>query len=344
MRTSTFPISDESARRGTAAIPKTSYFVAAVVKAGVFLTIVALVAAPAAAGSDRVALNASDVRLAVAASGAQALLTYRQGGKTRHTLVWGAINALAPSESVPQVRFRIDWTGGWATYGHTTWRQFDNACLPYDGPALTGLLAACKAPGGSYWAVQRWQPNLPHRGFPVYKAGQGDWEIDVSHWTGPLAQLELYSDWAFDGQVHNIFGRLTYGGAPVHGFHTVKGTGAPQDRYGRSLYIDTLDSAYGPGWKRETSIVFRKPTGVFCYSFWPTHDVSLPGRAARPAGHGKAYRLEVVGPGVTPNLVATVADPGPWNPDDQTKVAYEQRMKALQLQLSQGDAFCPTQT
>jgi hypothetical protein len=314
------------------------------VKVVVFLTILALVEVPAATASDRVALNATGVRLAVSASGGQALLTYRQNGKTRHALVWGAVNALPPSETVPQVRFTIDWTGGWETYGHTTWQRFRNACRPYDGPSLPSLLAACKAPDGSYWAVQQWQPNLPHRGFSPYRAGQTDWEVDVSHWTGEPAHVELYSDWAFGGQAHNIFGRLTYNGAPVHGFHTVKGTGAPRDRYGRSLYIDTLDSAYGPGWKRETSIVFRNPTGVFCYSFWPTHDVSLPGRPARPAGHGTAYRLQIVGPGVTPNLVATVADPGAWNPNDPAKVAFEQKMKALQLQLSQGDKFCPTQT
>ncbi|HET8527904.1 MAG TPA: hypothetical protein VFL60_03265 [Gaiellaceae bacterium] len=304
----------------------------------------ALALASAAAASDRVALNASHLRLAVSADGKRAMLAYRQGGKTRHALVWGAINALPPSESVPQVRFKIDWTGGWKTYGHTIWQHFGNACRPYDGPALADALAACKAPDGSYWAVQRWQPNLPHRGYPVYRAGQRDWEIDVSHWSGPLASLELHADWAFNGQAHNLFGRLTYAGTPVHGFHTVKGTGAPQDRYGRSLYIDTLDSAYGPGWRRETSIVFRNPTGVFCYSFWPTNDISLPGHPRRPEGHGKAYRIEVLGPGVTPNIVGTVADPGAWNPNDPAKVAFENEMKNLQLQLSQGDKFCPTQT
>ena len=282
--------------------------------------------------------------MAVSRDGAKAMLAYRQGGRTRHALVWGAINARPPSTTVAQVRFRIDWTGGWATYGHTIWQRFGNACLRYDGPALANVLAACKAPDGSYWAVQRWQPNLPHRGYRVYRAGQRDWEIDVSHWTGPLATLEVHSDWAFGGRAHNLFGRLTYAGVPVHGFHTVEGTGAPQDRYGRSLYIDTLDSEYGPGWKRETSIVFRNPTGAFCYSFWPTNDVSLPGRASRPAGHGSAYRIEVVGPGVTPNLVANVADPGAWNPHDPAKVSFENEMKALQLQLSRGGRFCPTQT
>jgi hypothetical protein len=303
-----------------------------------------VIAAPAAFASDRVGLTATHVQLAGSTDGKRAYAPYRAQGRTRHVLVWGAANALSPNPNVPQTRFRIDWTGGWETYGHTIWQTFGNACRAYDGPVLANVVAACKGSDGSYWALQRWQPNLPHRGYPPYKAGQTDWELDVSHWTGPIAQLELYADWAFNGDAHNLFGRLTYGGVPVHGFHTVKGTGAPQDRYGRSLYIDTLDSRYGPGWKRETSIVFRKPTGVFCYSFWPTHDVSLPGRPARPAGDGSAYRLNIVGPGVTPNLVGAVRDPGRWDPNDQTKMRFQSEMKALQLQLSQGDKFCPTQT
>jgi hypothetical protein len=303
-----------------------------------------LVAAPAAHASDRIGLNASHVRLAVSKDGKRALVTFVAQGKTRHVLVWGAINALPPSETVPQVRFRIDWTGGWETYGHTIWQRFGNACTPYDGPQLDSALAACTAPDGSYWAVQEWQPNLPHRGYPPYRAGQTDRELDVSHWTGPLAQFELHADWAFNGQAHNLFGRLLYGGVPVHGFHTVKGSGAPQDRYGRSLYIDTFDSAYGKGWKRETSIVFRNPSGVFCYSFWPTHDVSLPGHPARPAGDGTKYRIWVLGPGVTPNILGTVDDPGAWDPSDQAKLQFEAQMKQRQLELSQGDKFCPTQT
>ncbi len=305
---------------------------------------IALVAAPSALASDRIGLNASHVALAVSKDGKRALITYRSGGTTRHVLAWGAVNALPPSESVPQVRFKLDFAGGWKTYGHTIWQHFGNACSHYDGPALAGSLAACKAPDGSYWAVQQWQPNLPHRGFPPYKEAQTDRELDLSHWTGALAQLEVHADWAFNGHAHNLFGRLMYAGTPVHGFHTVKGTGAPQDRYGRSLYIDTLDSAYGPGWKRETSIVFRNPTGVFCYSFWPTTDVSLPGRPQRPAGNGSAYRIEVLGPGVTPNLDVQVQDPGAWNPNDAAKVSLERDMKARQLELAQGDAFCSSQT
>jgi len=305
----------------------------------------ALASASGAAASDRIAINATNVSLAVSADGSTAVVTYDQSGHTRHALVWGALNALPPSPKVPQVRFKFDWTGGWGTHRNANWwRRIGNHCAPYDGPALAALVAACDAPDGSHWALQAWQPKLPHRGYPPFKGSQTDWELDVSHWTGQLAELEVHADWAFDGQAHNLFGRLLYDGRPVHGFHTVKGTGAPQDRYGRSLYIDTFDSAYGPGWKRETSIVFRKPTGVFCYSFWPTHDQTLPGRPGRPAGFGTKYRIEVQGPGVTPNLDVEVPDPGAWNPNDPDKVAFQRDSRARQLELSRGDKFCPTQT
>jgi hypothetical protein len=304
----------------------------------------ALVVIPSAAASDRLALNASRVTLAVSADGKTAVVTYRSRGALHHALVSGAVNALPPTQTVPQVRFKIDWTGGWATHRNGRWWQrLGDHCSAYDGPQLTALVAACRAPDGSYWALQSWQPRLPHRGYPPYLSGQTDWELDVSHWTSPLAELEVHADWAFNGQAHNLFGSLLYNGVPVHGFHTVKGTGAPQDRYGRSLYINTFDSAYGRGWKRETSIVFRNPTGVFCYSFWPTHDVSLPSSPARPAGNGNRYRINVVGPGVTPDVVAETADPGVWDKHDAAKVEWERRQLKLFDAVTAGDKFCATQ-
>jgi hypothetical protein len=300
-------------------------------------------AAPAsvAQASYRVAVGATDPRLAVSPDGRTALVTYRLGGVVRHVLAWGAVDARPPNASVPQVRFTIDYTGGWKSKHRPGWKGFRNSCRRYDGPPLAAAVAACKAPDGSYWALQRWQPKLPHRGYPPYRPGQTAWELDLSHWTGAPAELEVHADWAFL-RWHDLFGRLTYRGVPVHGFHTVS-SGGPADGYGRGLYIDTLDSAYGPGWKRETSIVFRNPSGVFCYAFLPTHDVSLPGHPARPAGKGRAYRIEVVGPGVTPNLVSEVRDPGDYDPSDPAKVAYERHANRRLLQLAAGDRFCPSQ-
>jgi hypothetical protein len=295
---------------------------------------------PRSSASDLLDLNATNVTLAV--NGSTALVTYQARGATRHVLVWGAIGALTPDSTTPQVRFKHDYSGGLHTQGRAVWVRFVNRCRPYDGPPLDYLVVACTAPDGSYWAVQRWQRNLPHRGVAPWTAWQRAWELRLSHWAGPLAHVEVYADWAFDGAAHGIFGRMTYGGQPVHGFHTTS-AGAPTDGYGRSLYIDTHDSAYGAGWSRETSIVFRKPTGSFCYSFWPTHDVSLPGSPPRPAGHGDRYRISVVGPGVTPDVVAETRDPGDWDRGDAAKVEWERRQLRLFDQVTAGDKFCATQ-
>lgn len=297
----------------------------------------------AALASERVDVNASGVKLAVNARGT-ALVTYRARGRTFHLLASEAVNALPPSQTVPQVHFRFDWSGGWKSRHRLVWKTFKNRCARYDGPALVYAVAACKARDGSYWALQAWQPYLPHRGYPPWQSRQTQWELHVSHWTGPLAQLEVHTDWAFNGQAHDLFGRLTYGGNPVYGFGIGK-DGAPNDRYGRSLYIDTLDSAYGAGWKRETSISFRRGSGAFCYSFWPTHDNTLPGypNNPRPAGNGKRYRITVEGPGVTPDVQWEGAGLHNFDPNSSADRDYEARMDALFMQFLGQDKFCPTQ-
>ena len=198
-----------------------------------------LCASPAAA-SDLLDLNATNVQ--IAAHGSTALVTYRAKGATRHVLVWGAINALTPDSGKPQVRFKHDYSGGLKTQHRAVWVSFVNDCRPYDGPKLVYFVAGCKARDGSYWALQRWQRNLPHRGWKPWTSWQRAWELRLSHWVGPLAQVDLYTDWAFNGDAHGIFGRMSYAGKPVHGFHTTS-NGEPTDTYGRSLYIDTHDSA-----------------------------------------------------------------------------------------------------
>ena len=293
-----------------------------------------MLVAPAAQASDLLDLNAQQITLKV--RGTLALVEYQAKGRDRHVLVWGAINARTPESGLPQVRFKHDYSGGLKLEHRAMWKSFKDECRPYDGPPLAYLVTACKAPDGSYWAVQSWQRNLPHRGWEPWTDWQRAWELRVSHWSGPIATVELYADWAFNGQAHDIFGRMTYAGVPVHGFHTTA-NGEPTDSYGRSLYIDTFGSAYGLGWKRETSIVFRKPSGAFCYSFWPTHDVSLPGKPARPAGDGAKYRISVVGPGVTPDVVAETPDLGRYDP------AVERQQDAVFTQVIAGDPFCSKQ-
>jgi hypothetical protein len=115
----------------------------------------ALVIAPSAFASGAFSdVGVTNPTLAINAAG-EALVTYmRSNGQSRHVLVWGAINALQPSADIPQVRFRFDYSGGWGRHHDSSyWEKFKNACRPYDGPQLADVVAVCKAPDGSYWAL-----------------------------------------------------------------------------------------------------------------------------------------------------------------------------------------------
>ena len=261
-----------------------------------------VLAAPASASEPLSDFNVRDVTLAVNRKG-EALITYkRETGAIRRVLVWGAVDARPPSPDVPQVRFKYDYAGGWGKYRKLTWKTFGKACGRYDGPGLPYLVKACKAPDGTYWALQAWIRQLPLLGFAPFLPYHDDVELHVSHWSGPLGNLEVSQNWSYDLTAQSLFGRLSYAGAPVHGFGSTS-TGNPKDRYGRNVYIDTFDSAYGPGWKRESGILVHRPTGTFCHSFVPQKPFpNYPSQTMRPAAPGSRYRVTVMGPGVTPVL------------------------------------------
>jgi hypothetical protein len=288
-----------------------------------------------ASASQLIARNTSTERLAVSADG-RALLTYHGQGKLQRVLVWGAVNARQPTRAVDQTEFRVDYSGGWATFERPVWKGFRSTCGRYRGPELPFLVTACTARDGSHWAVQRWQRHRANFGLPPWKHGHGAWELRVSHWRGALPQLEVRLDWSYSGRWHHLFGRLTYRGLPVHGFSTTP-TGDPLDRYGRVLYLDTLDSAYGKGWYRENGFVARRPDGTFCYGFVP--HTSHKGER-RPAGHGARYRLAVSGPGVTPDLLWEGAGLPDFEPENPKHVAHEAQMNALQRELMARSGVC----
>ena len=295
-----------------------------------------LVATRATASEAITDTNVRNVTLAVNTKG-EALLTYiRANGTVRHVLAYGAINANAPVDAnVRQVRFKWDYAGGWGKYRNAGyWKTFRNACQPYDGPALPYFVAGCKAPDGTYWAIQSWQRLLPLLGFAAWKPEQLAFETHLSHWSGPLPELEAYAHWTYGGQWQGLFGRLTYLGQPVHGFASTR-DGNPRDRYGRNIFIDTLNSAYGPGWKRESGILAHTPTGTFCHSFVPQKPFAgYPTDAQRPAAPGERYRISVMGPGVTP--VVFVEIPGLTSVGRQSAGS----MDAIWDQVMTGDARC----
>jgi hypothetical protein len=267
------------------------------------VTVVVSVAAtaPVAGASDLIDRNATNVTLAVHEKG-EALITYRAGGKIRRVLAWAAIDAIAPTRARPQVKFRLDYAGGRGKYNAPVWMDFVNSCGPYTGPKLQWAVAACTAQDGSHWALQSWQRMLPN--FGVTPTGtQAAWELRLSHWTTAAGVLDITLNWAYRRYDH-MFGTFKYMGLPVHGFRSTR-AGVPLDTFGRNLYVDTYNSAYGPGWKRENSFLMHTGSGAFCYGFFA--------HGSRPAGNGAMYRATVIGPGVTPDVFWQSPARGPYN-------------------------------
>jgi hypothetical protein len=293
------------------------------------------VVSPASA-SQLVDRNATGVRLATNGKG-EALLTYQAAGKLKHVLVWGAVNALQPNKSGRQVKFSLDYSGGYGKYRKVYWKTFGSSCGRYDGPALANVVAACKAPDGSYWAAQEWPEPLPDLGYSPWTATLAAQWLEVSHWTGPVAAFETGETWVYDGRFQELFGRVTYAGQPIYGFGTTN-VGAPTDSFGRLIFLDTYNSVYGGGWRRENSFVPHNPTGVFCYGFY-SFDPTKGGyqhpagqTSPRGPGTGSQYRLTLAGPGVTPNVSVTVPGSHPFSPnslDDQSaRVAGDTKLRS----------------
>jgi hypothetical protein len=275
----------------------------------------AWLAAGEAFGSELIGLDASGVQLAVDRSG-RAWVTFTSAGVRRSVVAGGAVDALQPSTGRRQLRFRISSAGATAPR---------SVCRPYAGPPLPWLLASCTAPDGSHWAVQAWQRRLPNYG--VAPTGDtGAWELRLSHWRGLPASLSITVDWAYRRD-HHLFGTLTYRGRGVHGFHSTR-YGEPLDDYGRNVYVDTLDSAYGPGWRRENSFLAHGPYGTFCYGFYP--------HGGRPEGRGRRYRATVIGPGVSPDVGWEGVAPGAFD------AAADKRLNQQQRALMRGDPKCHT--
>ena len=61
---------------------------------------------------------------------------------------------------------------------------------------------------------------------------QASWELHLSHWGGPLPQLDLYLDWVFRGRHHHLFGRYFYNGRAAHGDDPAGGARSPLSRDG----------------------------------------------------------------------------------------------------------------
>jgi hypothetical protein len=299
-----------------------------------------VVAWPASASEPLSNTNVKKPALAVNKKG-EAMVTYTTAtGNLRHVLVWGAVNAKEPSSTSPQVRFSYDYAGGFRKHKNGNyWKTFRNACKPYDGPALPMVVASCKAPDGSYWAVQSWVRGQPLLGFKPFLPVHSASELHVSHWTGELPQLTVGVHWTYGHSAIGVFGQFVYQGKPVFGFKSTA-EGNPLGRYERNVYIDTRNSVYGEGYWRESGILTHNPTGAFCHSFVPQKPFpGYPSQTIRPAAPGDDYRFTIMGPGVTPVVQVTIPGLEKWRGSTE-QVAAQGLAQRLWDQIMVGDKKC----
>jgi hypothetical protein len=298
------------------------------------VAMVALAFAPPAPSSQRVAANVTAVSLAVNDRGDAVVSYTSELGRRQHVLAWGGVDATHPG--VPQPVLSLDYSGGSHKYGRKAWERFHPVCGSYDGTPLIYLVAACKARDGSYWGLQAWQRTQPLRGVPAFRKQDMDVELRISHWTGPLAELEVHPNWTYGGTLQGLFGRLTYAGVPVFGTRTPSTrTNDPQARY---IYIDTFNSAYGPGWKREGAKVTHARSGGFCYSFAPIPPPrGYPDTMPKVPGNGERHRITAVGPGLTPDVEWVGAGLGPYDP------AKDAAFNSIFDKLLPGDRSCASE-
>jgi hypothetical protein len=274
----------------------------------------AILPSPASA-SKAITHNASHVRLRVDRRGVAVVEYTDHKGRRHHVLAWGAKNAIAPTRGRKQRHFKLDYSGGWATFGRAYWATMKNACNHF--PTAQGLadaageeplplyVAGCQLPNGSFWALQAWKRIVPHGGLHKRDYRNAFVELHLSHWNTELPVLKMHTDWIYNGKYDHLWGQFTYLGVPVHGFGATN-VGNPTDAFGRNLYVDTLDSRWGSGWWRMQAFLMHRPAGNYCvgtYKFGRT----VPSM-------GKEYRGTIMGPGVTPIVRVKVPEPGPYDP------------------------------
>ena len=275
--------------------------------------LLALVAASTASASQRIGLNASGVSVAADGRG-KALVTFRSGGRVRRLLAWGAVNARAPHPRVPQVKLRLRYVGGRGspTRADLTTARGSRGSWPAAAPP-TVRTGHCRAGSGcSRDAGSARRVNL------------AAWELRLSHWRGALPEFVVKLDWAYR-RYHHLYGWYSYGGQPIFGFRVTR-AGRPLDGYARNVYLDTRNSIYGRGWRREGAFLSQRPSGNFCWGFFP--------REGRPPGHGDRYRATVIGPGVMPDMFWESPALGAYDR------AHDQAANDEQRQLAGNSRYC----
>ena len=215
----------------------------------------AVVAAPApASASQMIARNATHVRLAVNRNHV-ALLTYRSEGVCT-TRSPGARSTRARRRAgCRQVSFRLDYSGGWGSRRKDLWRGFRTSAAPTRARSSTTSSPRARRPTARTGS-SRSGAACCRRSASAPRSRSGPTELHLSHWSGELPEFVVKVDWVYKRYDH-LYGWLKYKGKGVYGFRATR-YGSPLDKWGRNVFVDTYNSRYGRGWKRENGFLTHR--------------------------------------------------------------------------------------
>ena len=203
--------------------------------------------------------NARGVTLKVDCEGPGASSRTRRAGRSGTSSPGARSTRSHRPPASRQVDFKLDYSGGWGTYKKDVWKTLRNTCGPYTGPPLA-------------WRVTRLHGQGRHQlGAPVVAADAPELRRRAECEAGRLGAPAL----ALDGAAARADGQHELGlrevrpplrDVPLQRARPSTASSRPpaatrSTRFGRNLYVDTFNSAYGPGWKRENSFLMHKGTG-----------------------------------------------------------------------------------
>ena len=178
-----------------------------------------------------------------------------------------------------QVTFKLDYSGGWGSHHKDLWSGSRTPAARMKGPSSDTSSPPARCPTARTGSIQKWHRLLPPFGLrPTFQ--QRAVEMQLSHFSGDLPEFVVKVDWVYRRFDH-LYGWLTYKGKGVYGFKATK-YGSPLDTWGRNVIVDTYDSRYGRGWKRENGFLTHRGSGGFCYGFYP-HGTGRSARAGVPS-------------------------------------------------------------
>jgi hypothetical protein len=197
-----------------------------------------------AEASIKIAGDARNPTLRVNASGT-ATITWRTGSGARRSAI---------------VR-----PGGRLYYGRTaSGRDVSSATTAVSIPMK---LVLRQTPDGRFWALQAWR-----------RLKTGPVELRFSRWRDAPTKLVVRTT-CCRWRSEVVYGKATFHGRPIYGYRFTP-QGAPLDRLGRNVYLDTFRRG---SWKRMMGVISHRPTGNF--RLW-----------IRPHWQGRYYRGRIVGP------------------------------------------------